>query len=980
LISGFEPIGAVALPEYRAELKVFRHVETGCQVAHAACDDPENLFAFAFRTPPPNGRGIPHVLEHSVLCGSERFPLKDPFADLLGGSMNTFLNAYTFPDKTVYPAASTVAADYYNIMDVYGDAVFHPLLSEEVFHQEGRHFEWREPDRRRLEVVGVVYNEMKGAYTNPDAVSMKWAVRSLFPTGPYAHDAGGDADRILDLTYRELTEYHRRYYHPSNCRIFLYGGLPTEQQLAFLQERFLGSFRCPPGAVGSDSSIETGPRWKTPRRLAKRYALKRGESLAKRSIFLLNWRLPPVADPLLVLSLELLAEVLLGNDGSPLRKALLASRLGEDIAPASGLDTELRDLVLSVGLRGTDADKARRIEALVGDVLEELTEKGVDPDLIEGACHQAEFANREIRAGGLPYGLRLMRRSLRGWLHDLGPEITLEFRRWMDALLRRLAADRDYLPGLISTHLLANRHRSALVVAPEAGRQERDERRLEKRLARYRRRLDAGQIAEIDRAAARLADFQNRGHGSEGAVQVPVLGVEELPRRVQRIPTARRGGSGRSTYAHAVQSNGIVYVDLAYDIDALGGETALYLPFWCRAVHSLGLDGKTYGEVARELARKTGGVSASPDAGRTVQGAHRRFLYFGFKALEEKTADALDLVKGLLLSADFTDHERLRELWLNMRNGFRTAVRARGHQFASLRAGARLCSSLEWEESWRGVSQYLFLDGKAAHLDREVEEMSGRLERIRDLVLSGQPMINATSDREHVSSAADLLGRVLPSGVPAVGTHDPAPHPVPLPRKSAESLAVTTPVGYVAKTLAASFWGTPESAAESVLGRLLATGALWEKIRMKGGAYGAFASTLALSGVFVFSTYRDPNIIESCDAFRESLAEIAAAPPSEDAVRRAVVATVGADEKPMGPGAKGFAAMSRHLFGITDEARQRRREMILGTTSAALSEAAGRLLESFESGPFVVMAGRRAIEEAGTRMAGLTESVLTIPT
>ncbi len=972
-ISGFEPVSEIDLPEYRAHLKQFLHAATGCEVVHIHCDDPENLFSFTFRTPPLNNKGITHILEHAVLSGSHRFPLKDPFVDLLKGSMNTFLNAFTFPDKTVYPGASTVPRDYFNIMMVYGDAVFDPLLKEEVFYQEGRHYEWA--DDGQLKVVGVVYNEMKGSHSNPDSLAGRWAYRSLFPDTIYRYDSGGEPEEIRTLRYEELLDYHRNYYHPSNCRIFLYGDIPTETQLSFLQDNFLKTF----DRLEIDSCINTGKPWKRSRSLIKSFAVKDGESEKDRSTVLLNWRLCPIDDPLLILSLELLSDVLIGNAGSPLRKILVESRLGEDIAPASGLDSELRELIFSVGLRGANETNQGRIQNLIFRTLEEIAEKGVEQELIDGALHQAEFANREIRRGGSPYGLYLMRKTLRGWLHNLEPRTTLEFQRWFSELRSRLDKDTNYLPSLIRDFLIDNSNRTRLLVKPEAGKQEREDAELTRCLQDKAAQLTARDREEIGSILFRLKDFQQNGYGMEEQSKVPSLAVGDLPRKVEIIPSKLKSFDETVLYRHNINTNGIVYVNLAYDISRLNDKWLVYLPFWCRAVRGCGIPGRRYDEMARELAAKTGGFTSWLDAGRAVGGEEKRYLFFHLKTLKENLSTAIDLVRALLKSADFNDRKRLEEMWRSMRNSFRMSLTARGNHFAALRAGSKISRSLRAEELWQGVVQYLFLYEKAEKLDTNLEAVSQFLGELRRVVLSQKPVLNATSESGTLSQVENEIVSLPPyisGNMNAFAGGEGVPT---LSESMVESLVATSPVGYVAHAVPAANTGTSESAVESILAHLLSTGLLWEKIRMKGGAYGASAVSRSLNGVFTFSTYRDPNILESFNAFKEALTEVTDSSSSGQDVKGAIIGTVGRDIHPMNPGMKGFIQLSRTLFGIDDEVRQMRRDTILSTTGKKLAEAAARILDVYESGASVALAGKKAIQKAGSRMPSLSKNVLELP-
>ncbi|TFG59266.1 MAG: peptidase M16, partial [Spirochaetales bacterium] len=457
---GFTLLQSSDIPEYRARGIWLTHNATGCQVYHLLAEDEENFFSFCFKTPSFNNRGAAHIVEHAVLSGSENYPVKDPFIQLLKGSMHTFLNAMTYPDKTIYPAASTLAKDLFNVMAVYGDAVFFPLLRREVFWQEGHRIQLG--PENRAGITGVVYNEMKGNYANHDSIAAEWSYRSLFPDTPYAFDAGGDPEVIPDLTYEEFLTFHRTYYHPSNCRIFLYGNIPTETYLTFLEERFLGVF----GKIPLSSDIPDQPAWKAPAVLEKTCHLGAEESPRGKTTITLNWLLGHAFEPSKALEMEIIAEILIGNPGAVLYKALVESGLGQDLSPVSGLDMHTRQMVFTIGLRGTDPEKQQDFENLVMETLRNLTDKGIPQEMLEGVLRRVEFQNREIK-GGIPFGLRLCGRVLQGWMHNESPEKTLLFETYMEELKKKVSAAGRYLEGLIDSWLTANVHRTTVLVRPD---------------------------------------------------------------------------------------------------------------------------------------------------------------------------------------------------------------------------------------------------------------------------------------------------------------------------------------------------------------------------------------------------------------------------------------------------------------------------------------------------------------------------------
>lgn len=979
---GFQVEAVRELGEYRSTGVRLTHVATGAQVYHLANDDRENLFCFSFRTPPEDNTGVPHILEHAVLAGSERFPLKDPFAALLKGSMQTFLNAMTFPDKTVYPASSMVEKDFYNLMLVYGDAVFFPLIKEEVFKQEGHHLEFRELEdvTSGLKVVGVVYNEMQGRNASPEAIAAEWSQRALFPDSIYGFDSGGDPAEIPALTYEQFLAFHRRYYHPSNCKIFLYGNIPTLKHLEFLEAHFLSRF----SRLEIDSDIRLQPRWSAPRRKEVTYAVKAEDSLEKKASITLSWLLVPITDPLRVLTLEVLSEVLIGNAGSPLRKALIESKLGEDLAPSTGLETELKEVTFTVGLRGTDPAHQEALEALVIKTLAQVAEQGVEEDALRSALHRVEFRNREIRGGQGPYALVLLRKCLAGWLHDTAPEATLEFSCWMKEVKEKLLGDKKALSEIIRCEFLENPHRATVLVRPDRDHARREEERLARSLQEKEASLSEADKQELVRSTQELKRFQEAPDTLEQLNAIPFLSHEDLPREVERIPVQEDALPGAVPLRlHDVFTNGIVYLDFALDMAGLDPALSPLLPMFGKTVCGAGLPGMPYDEVARKLALLTGGFSAQVAASATVADPTevRTHLFFRVKVLEENLAPALELVQRLLLGADFEDQARVRDLLLELKNEFKASLIPNGHQFVSLRAGSRLSPALALEERWRGVSQLEFLGQCAATDSTQAAVLQEGLAEIRSSLLTKERLTLAVTAEQALFGKIKELLAGLVAAFPAGAAMRPAPEVFfsggASPR--VESLAIPSPVGYVAKAMRGAAWETREGGYEAVLSHFLRTGFLWERVRMRGGAYGAFAASSGTEGVFIFSSYRDPNILSTLQAYREALDYARQGEIDSDQIEKAIIGTVGKDEKPLDPGDKGMVSLRRKLCGITDELRQARREAILSVDHKALTLAAERLLEGFSEGPEVVMANERALRQAGEQVPELVAALTQLP-
>jgi Zn-dependent M16 (insulinase) family peptidase len=978
-VPGFELVSEGDLEEFRGRGIFLRHIRTGCEIYHVLNGDADNLFSFTFKTLPKDNTGVAHIVEHSVLCGSRRFPVKDPFLLLLKGSANTYMNAFTFPDKTVYPASSQVEEDFYNLFRVYGDAVFFPLLRRETFWQEGQR---REIAGGRLRAVGIVYNEMKGNYSSHDSIAAEWAYRSLFPDTPYAFDSGGEPSAILDLDYEDFRNFHAEYYHPSNCRIFLYGNIPTEKHLVFLEENFLSHFERRDVRAG----FAPPRRWEAPRFLERLYPAGEGETEEGSSSVTLNWLLPPVTDPMKVLSLEILAEILLGNAGSPLQKALVDSRLGEDLSPATGLEAETREMNFSVGLRGTSPAKAEKIEKLIFSVLGDLSARGLDAEQVEGALRRVEFYNREIKEGAV-FGMRLMRRSLCGWLHGEHPERTMKFRALMDEL-KAAVRGRRYFEEFIEKELLTNPHRTTLVVKPDANLAARQEAEIQKKLDDEAASLGKEGLRRLEDELANFKAFQETPDPPEALKTIPSLRIEAIPRQLEILPVAEADIRGiRESYAQDIYTNGIVYADFAFDLGEADrvSERDMFLPLFTSALPGVGAGGKSYDRIALELSLKTGGFQTQIEAATTAGARERvrRFIFLRLKTLEAGFPEALDLVKTILLDPGFDDTERLRDIFLEYRNGLKSSIIPNGNAYACSRADRCLSAAEKMEELWKGISQYQFMAALSA--EDAPAGMRKNFAEIRQRYINrGRLIVNFTCEGKSWNMAKTALESfvdALPAGpgeeIPVDDGKEFFPYGA-CGKKNLEAVTVPSGVCFVASAVRAARLGSPEHSHEAVLAHLLSTGFLWEKIRMQGGAYGASCAALGLDRIFSFSSYRDPNIISTFQAFREAVRDIAEKGVDGESAKNAVIGTAAREMKPLSPGGRSFVGFRRRLYEMPDELRQRRQNFVLDTRPEDIAAAARRISSAFEESYSAVLGGREAISAASETLPDLKKNIIEI--
>jgi Zn-dependent M16 (insulinase) family peptidase len=969
--AAYEILSERELPEYRCRGTLIRHKGTGCELYRLETEDQENVFAFIFRTRPRDGSGVAHIVEHSVLCGSERFPVKDSFLVMARRSLATFMNAFTYPDKTVYPAASAVEADYFNLMDVYGDAVFFPRLTEDTFLQEAHRLELGEDGK--LDIKGVVYNEMRGDYSSSESLAATAAYTSLFSPGhPYSFDSGGDPEEIPNLDYAGFKAFWASHYHPSNCRIFLYGNIDTERQLDFLDSRFLSRF----GAQEVDTTIPLQGRILVPRRVDVPYPLAEGADSA--TSIVVNWLTVPVTDGTEALAMEVLSELLVGHDGAPLAKALRDSGLGEDLSPQCGLDSGFRQILFSAGLRGARRGDEGAVEKLIVDTVERAAAEGFPPEALDAAMHSIAFANREIRRGSGAYGLRLFNRAARGWLHGAGPEATLSFETPLAELRARMGADPRYLEDLALALIARNPHRSTVTVYPEAGLLER---RLAERAAALEvraRSLAAEEKTAIKDRGASLAAAMARPDSPEDIATLPRLARADLPRKVETILRDTAPLAGTDAIVHPMFTNGIAYLDLAFPLDALAKVAFPWLPLASRYVTGAGLVGESYDRVAQRLARSAGGFSALLDSGTPVppgptQGVDaaggrkaRSFLVFRLKALAERFPQALELAASLLAGADYGDAKRISDIYSELRNDVASAVVPAGNAFAQTRAASYFGEASAIEDLWRGTSQVEFLLGlKGA----EGEALAVALRSISGSIFTRKGLrLNITAEPgalPGVLSAIESSLAILPTGGgPADGS---APASLPIasgggfaPAAGSEAYSISAQVGFAAAACSSSRIGTAAFGHESLLAHLLSTGPLWEELRVKRGAYGASAWTDGLEGIACFSSYRDPRPVDSLAFFGEALAAAEAryAPGgagSEEEVEEAAIGAIGKELRPMLPEEKGFVDFRRSLYGIEDGHRQAKRDAMLAARGPEISAAAGRLATSYRSASSVLI-------------------------
>jgi Zn-dependent M16 (insulinase) family peptidase len=942
------------IAENETKARLWRHEKTGARLLSLENADENKVFGISFRTPPADSTGVAHILEHSVLCGSRKYPVKEPFVELLKGSLQTFLNAFTYPDKTCYPVASANVKDFYNLIDVYLDAVFFPRITPEIFMQEGWHHERPAPEGP-LTFKGVVFNEMKGAYSSPDSLLAEYSQQSLFPDTTYGLDSGGDPKRIPDLTYEAFVEFHRRYYHPGNAWIVFYGDDDPDKRLELLAA-YLDQFE----PLRVSSAVALQPRHSAPRTFTKSYAA--GEAAKAKAYVTVNWLLPETTAATANFALRILELVLIGLPSSPLRKALVDSGLGEDLC-GTGLETELRQIYFSTGLKGLAPEAVGKVEGLILETLERIARAGVDADMVEAALNSIEFALRENNTGRFPRGLSLMLRSLTTWLHGADPLALLRFEAPLAEIKDRLARGEKLFEGLIREHLLDNPHRTTLILAPDpalAGVREAEEK---ERLAAALAAMGDGERAKVAEAAARLEALQAAPDALEDLARIPRLGVADLPRRNTPIPKAEGSAADCLLLSHELATNGIVYLDLAFDLAGLPRELLPWVPLFGRALFETGTEREDFVTLNRRISAKTGGISASPYTAPVLgSAAPAARLMVRAKATAAKAPDMAAILQDVLTGARLTDRERVSQLVLEEKARLEQRLVPSGHMLVASRLRARFGAADLASELMGGVEQLFFLRSLAERLESDWPGVRRTLEELRGRILRKDGLVaNLTADAAGLAGFDPELTELL-AVLSSAPLAEHVWHPFELPR--AEGLSIPAQVNYVGKAVSLAAAGYVPTGADLVVSRYLRTAYLWDRVRVRGGAYGAFSLFDLVGGTLSFVSYRDPNLAATLAVFDETAGYLLALDLGADELAKAIVGAVGDIDTYLLPDAKGYTSLVRHLQNRTEDELQARREEVLATTRADFTRFAEAAAALAGKGEVVVLGSAKALAEA----------------
>lgn len=958
---GFELEREEEIPELNTTARLYRHLRTGAALLSLINRDDENkVFGITFRTPPEDSTGLPHIMEHSVLGGSRKYPLKEPFVELIKGSLKTFLNAMTFADMTTYPVASQNLQDFYNLVDVYLDAVFHPLITRQHLEQEGWHYELEQPDAPLI-YKGVVFNEMKGAYSSPDNLLSRYSWRTLFPDTPYRHDSGGDPKVIPNLSYEQFKRFHQTYYHPSNARIFFYGDDDAEERLRLL-DRYLQAFT----AAEVDSAIPLQAPLATPRQERYSYGVDAGSDFGNKGMVTVNWLLDENTDPELNMALEILSYALVSTPASPLRKALIDSGLGEDVV-GGGLSTMARQMLFSAGLKGIRVEDAARVEELILDTMNRMGAEGFDPDMVEAAVNSIEFTLRENNTGSYPRGLVLMIRALSTWLYDRDPLAALAFEAPLAAVKERLHQNPAYLQELVRNCFLQNQHRTTVVLEPDPQQRQREEAAEKERLAQVRAGLSQADLQTIIDNSRDLKLRQETPDPPEALALIPRLTLDDLDREAKSIPLeVLDGPAGRLLY-HNLFTNNIVYLDLGFNLRFLPAGLLPYVPLFGRSLLGIGTETEDYVKLSQRIGRKTGGIVPTTFHSAVQQQEEAAsWLFLRGKATTAQAGDLLLILRDVLQTVKLNNRDRFRQMLLESKAGMEARLVPMGHSIVDTRLHAHFSEAGWLAEQMGGVSYLFFLRDLVTAVDEDWPTVYEKLETVRRLLLNRSAMLaNVTLDRDNWKEFRPQIADFL-SGFPAAAAQ-PAQWSRPLPAEH-EGLTIPAQVNYVGKGANLYELGYELDGSISVITNYLRTTWLWERVRVQGGAYGGLCTFDKQAGVFNYLSYRDPNLVGTLANYDQTPAFLRRLELSHEELTKSIIGAISVLEPYQLPDAKGYTSMLRYLIGETDKRRQQYRDEVLSTSTADFKAFADVLARLNDRGRVVVLGSQEAIAVANAEL------------
>ena len=957
----------ISIGAFQTKAWLLRHKKTGARVAVMENDDENKVFYIGFRTPPKNSTGVAHILEHSVLCGSEKYPLKDPFLELAKGSLNTFLNAMTYSDKTVYPIASCNDQDFQNLMDVYLDAVFHPNIykNKSIFHQEGWHYELDEEEN--LSYNGVVYNEMKGAFSDADEILFRDIQNLLYPDTSYGVESGGDPKDIPDLSYEEFLEFHQKYYHPSNSYIFLYGNLNVEEKLDFIDRDYLSKY----DKIEVDSEIKLQPAFEAPRRVEKTYPVDEGEDLKEKAYLTVNYSVGTNLDPETYVAFQILERVICNINGSPLKQALLDAGIGKDVF--STYDNGIKQPSFSVVAKDADASREEEFLTIVDETLRKIVKEGLDKKALRASLNSFEFKYLEADYGRYPKGLMYGLQMLDSWLHDeKKPFIHVDANQTFASLREKV--DTDYYEQLIEQYLLSNNHKVVLVMLPKEGLLEEDEKALEEKLKGIRAKMTDEDVRRIKEDLEALKQYQDREDTEEELLKLPMLTRGDLGKKAPKLYNSPRKIDETEFVFHEIFTNGIGYLNLSFELDKVPEEYFPYVGLLRIILFDLSTEHYSYGDLVNEIDLYTGGMNSAVSVTSKYRSPQecRCFLQINSKFKYENFEKVTELIKEVILTSHYEDEKRLLEILQEYKTSTQQSMQAAGHSLAVVTAlsydnkPSACQAALAKLPLYRLVSKILEdYEGRKAETIQKLQTTAKMIFRAENL------RVDFTGEGEALPALENQVKEVKKSLFTDEVTKGKF---VPKLEKRNEGFMEPSQVQYVCRAGNFRKKGLPYDGSLKVLKVMMGYEYLWMNVRVRGGAYGCMCN-IASTGESYFVSYRDPHLKKTVETYEGAADFIRNFKADERTMTKYVIGAIGELDVPMTPATKGSFSKEAYLSGVTEEDLQKERDELLATTPEKIRTLA-KYVDAFMEDDCFVVAGNSGKIKENEKMFGRIENLL----
>ena len=937
------------LPDLGSEGALLFHKKSGAKIVLIKNDDPNKVFYIGFRTTPDNSTGVAHIMEHTVLCGSRKYPIKDPFVELVKGSLNTFLNAMTYPDKTVYPVASCNDTDFKNLMDVYLDAVFYPNIFKEkkIFMQEGWHYELKEPDGE-LSINGVVYNEMKGAFSSPDSVMDRAVLNTLFPDNTYAWESGGDPENIPDLTYEKYLKFHELYYHPSNSYIYLYGDMDMEERLEFLDKAYLSHF----DYQEVDSEIRLQKPFAQPVEEVKEYSITTDESEENHTYLSYNAVVGNVLDKEKYIAFQILDYALCSSPGAPIKQALIDKGIGTEVY--SIFDNGVYQPYFSIVAKNTNLDKKQEFLDTIEQVLSKTAEEGIDKKALYAGLNYLEFKYREADFGSYPKGLVYGLQMLDSWLYDVNsPFIHVEENQTFALLKERIQS--DYFERLIKSCLLNNPHKSYVCVVPKPGLNVEREKALARSLQDHKEMLTDSQIEQLIKDTKELAAYQEEEDSPEDLEKIPLLKREDLKKEAEPfINEIVPCGESRILF-HPVFTNKVSYIRLIFDVSHMGEEKLFLLGVLQSVWGLMNTKKHSYGEFFHEIHANTGGVApvinSYTNAKNTTQ--FKLHVECKAKALYGQENRAFDIMEELLLESDFSDKKRLLEILEECKSKLEDHLQDAGHATAQRRAASYFSKTAYIDEHLKGIAFYRQISELISDFGNRADTLIDSLNGlVAEICRKEAFMVDYTGTQEGLSAIKERIPACREKLFDGAASQKEKEIE---PKAYNEGFKTSGAVQYVCRCGDFKEKGLSYHGALRALKVIMGYDYLWLNIRVKGGAYGCMTN-FRPTGESYFVSYRDPHLKETLDVFEQAADYVQGFRADERAMTKYIIGAVSALDTPLTPKQRGERSMSAYFSNLDFEEEQKERDELLTATEETIRSLADHI-KAFMEQDFLCVVG-----------------------